>query len=135
MKIIDEQLLDAVTSEARQSPRLRMNYNFHKSLDEKCHRFLNAMEVGTVVPVHHHATKDETFIVLRGKVRLNIYNDQGEVTASVVLCHSAGCYGVDIPRNTWHAVECLETGSVIFEVKEGPFVPHETDGILNIQKS
>ena len=135
MKIIDEQLLDAVTSEARKSPRLRMNYNFHKSLDEKCHRFLNAMEVGTVVPVHHHATKDETFIVLRGKVRLNIYNDQGEVTASVVLCHSAGCYGVDIPRNTWHAVECLETGSVIFEVKEGPFVPHETDGILNIQKS
>ena len=135
MKIIDEQLLDAVTSEARQSPRLRMNYNFHKSLDEKCHRFLNAMEVGTVVPVHHHATKDETFIVLRGKVRLNIYNDQGEVTESVVLCHSARCYGVDIPRNTWHAVECLETGSVIFEVKEGPFVPHETDGILNIQKS
>ena len=135
MKIIDEQLLDAVTSEARQSPRLRMNYNFHKSLDEKCHRFLNAMEVGTVVPIHHHVTKDETFIVLRGKVRLNIYNDQGEVTESVVLCHSAGCYGVDIPRNTWHAVECLETGSVIFEVKEGPFIPHETDGILNIQKS
>ena len=134
MKIIDEQLLDAVTSEARKSPRLRMNYNFHKSLDEKCHRFLNAMEVGTVVPIHHHVTKDETFIVLRGKVRLNIYNDQGEVTESVVLCHSAGCYGVDIPRNTWHAVECLETGSVIFEVKEGPFVPHEKDGILNIQQ-
>lgn len=134
MKIIDEQLLDAVTSEARKSPRLRMNYNFHKSLDEKCHRFLNAMEIGTVVPVHHHATKDETFIVLRGKVRLNIYNDQGEVTESVVLCSAAGCYGVDIPRNTWHAVECLEPGSVIFEVKEGPFVPHEKDGILNIQQ-
>ena len=134
MKIIDEQLLDAVTSEARQSPRLRMNYNFHKSLDEKCHRFLNAMEVGTVVPVHHHATKDETFIVLRGKVRLNIYNDQGEVTASEELCAAEGRYGVDIPRNTWHAVECLETGSVIFEVKEGPFVPHEKDGILNIQQ-
>ena len=134
MKIIDEQLLDAVTSEARKSPRLRMNYNFHKSLDEKCHRFLNAMEVGTVVPIHHHVTKDETFIVLRGKVRLNIYNDQGEVTASVVLCAAEGRYGVDIPRNTWHAVECLETGSVIFEVKEGPFVPHEKDGILNIQQ-
>ncbi len=134
MKIIDEKLLNEVTAEARRSPRLRMNYNFHQSLDEKCHRFLNAMEVGTVVPIHHHVTKDESFILLRGRVRVNIYNDQGEVTESVELSPAEGRYGVDIPRNTWHAVESLEPGSVIFEVKEGPFVPHEKDGILTIQK-
>ena len=134
MKVIDKSLLDAVSAEARQSARLRMNYNFHRSLDEKCYRFLNAMEVGTVVPIHHHVTKDETFIVLRGRVRVNIYNDQGEVTESAELSVAEGRYGVDIPRNTWHAVECLEPGSVIFEVKEGPFVPHEQDGILTIQK-
>ena len=134
MKIIDEKLLNEVTAEARRSPRLLMNYNFHQSLDEKCHRFLNAMEVGTVVPIHHHVTKDESFILLRGKVRVNIYNDLGEVTESVELSPAESRYGVDIPRNTWHAVERLEPGSVIFEVKEGPFVPHEKDGILTIQK-
>ena len=134
MKIIDEKLLDEVTALAKVSPRLRMNYNFHQSLDEKCHRFLNAMEVGTVVPIHHHVTKDETFIVLRGKVRLNIYDDNGEIVESIDLSAADGRYGVDIPKNVWHAVECLEPGSVIFEVKEGPFVPHEQDGILNVKK-
>ena len=134
MKIIDEQLMDSVTEQAKESPRLRMNYNFHQSLDEKCHRFLNAMEPGTVVPVHHHMTKDETFILLRGKVRVSTYNDDGEVIEQVVLSQEDGRYGVDIPKNVWHGVECLESGSVIFEVKEGPFVAHEQDGILHIDK-
>lgn len=132
MKIIDNRLIDNVVAQAKESPRLRMNHNFHGSLDDKCHRFLNALEPGTQVPVHHHLTKDETFILLRGKVRVNLYNDLGKVTNSVVLCHADGNIGVDIPKNTWHNVECLETGSVIFEVKEGPFVEHEVDGILHL---
>ena len=134
MKIIDEQLMNSVTEQAKESPRLRMNYNFHQSLDEKCHRFLNALEPGTVVPIHHHMTKDETVILLRGKVRVSTYNDDGEVIEQVVLSLEDGRYGVDIPKNVWHGVECLESGSVIFEVKEGPFVAHEQDGILHIDK-
>ena len=132
MKIIDNSLINNVISQAKESSRLRMNYNFHMSLDDKCHRFLNALEPGTQVPIHHHITKDETFILLCGKIRVNIYNDAGEITESVVLCHAIGNIGVDIPKNTWHNVECLESGSVIFEVKEGPFVEHELDGILRI---
>lgn len=134
MKIIDQQLLDSVVEQAKQSPRLRKNYNFHESLDDKCHRFLNALEVGTVVPIHHHVTKDESFVLLQGKVRVSTYNDQGEVLESVVLSRKDGRYGVDIPKNTWHGVECLESGSVIFEVKEGPFVEHKIDGILEVRK-
>lgn len=135
MKIIDDNLINEVSGRAKESSRLRMNYNFHQSLDDKCHRFLNALEVGTEVPIHHHATKDESFIILRGAVRVNTYNDNGEVVDSVVLSHEDGRYGVDIPKNTWHNVECLQPGSVIFEVKEGPFVPHEIDGILEVSKS
>ena len=134
MKIIDEQLMNSVTKQAKESPRLRMNYNFHQSLDDKCHRFLNALEPGTVVPIHHHVTKDETFVLLRGKVCVSTYNDDGEVIEQVVLSHENGRYGVDIPKNTWHGVECLESGSVIFEVKEGPFVEHAIDGILHMDK-
>lgn len=134
LKIIDDQLINNVIEQARKSPRLRMNHNFHQSLDDKCHRFLNAMEVGTQVAVHHHPTKDETIVILKGKVRVNTYNDDGEVTESIVLSPSSGQYGVDIPKNTWHDVECLETGSVLFEVKEGPFVEHEIDGVLEVRK-
>ena len=84
--VIDRQLLDTVSEQAKTSPRLRMNYNFHQSLDEKCHRFLNAVEPGTEVPIHKHPTKDETFVILRGKVKVTTHNDDGSIIESVVLC-------------------------------------------------
>lgn len=84
--IINDKLLDKVTRRAQNSPRLRMNYNFHQSLDEKCHRMLNAVEPGTDIPIHRHPTKDESFVILRGKVRSTTYNDDGSIIESVVLC-------------------------------------------------
>ena len=128
--IIDKTLLDTVSDQAKASPRLRMNYNFHQSLDEKCHRFLNAVEPGTEVPIHRHPTKDESFVILRGKVRSTTYNDDGSIIDSVVLSQEDGVYGVDILKGVWHKLESLEPNSVIFECKEGPFVPHEEEGIL-----
>ena len=130
MKIIDDNLLNKVSSQAKDSPRLRMNYNFHQSLEDKCHRFLNAVEPGTMVEIHRHHTKEETFVLLRGKVRVTTYNEDGTVKESVILCPEEGLYGVDIPKNVWHNIECLESGSVFFECKEGPFMPHEEEGIL-----
>ena len=132
MKIIDQSLLNKVSSEAKESPRLRMNYNFHQSLDDKCHRFLNAVEPGTVVEIHRHPTKDETFVLLRGRVVVYTYNDDGSVLESVELNPNEGRYGVNIPKGVWHKVESMESGSVFFECKEGPFVPHEEDGILKL---
>ena len=134
MKIIDKQLLDDVTTHAKESPRLRMNYNFHQSLEDKCHRFLNAVEPGTVVPIHRHPTKDEAFVLLRGKVKVTTHNDDGSIIESIVLNPAEGRYGVNIPKNVWHTLQSLESNSVIFEVKEGPFVPHEEEGILELAK-
>lgn len=95
--IIDKVLLDKVSSKAKNSERLRMNFNFHHSLDEKCHRFLNAVEPGTEVPIHKHPTKDETFVLPRGRVRVNTYNDDGSIIEDIVLCPEEGKYGVNIP--------------------------------------
>jgi cupin fold WbuC family metalloprotein len=130
-KVIDQQLLDDLAAQAKASPRLRMNLNFHQSLDEKCHRFLNALEPGTVVAVHHHPTKDETIVILRGRVAVTTYDDSGVEVERVELCHEGGRFGINIPKNVWHTVECLES-AVLFECKEGPFVPHEQEGILEI---
>lgn len=132
--IIDKLLLDNVTAQAKASPRLRMNYNFHQSLDEKCHRFLNAVEPGTEVPIHRHPTKDETFVILRGKVRVTTHRDDGSIIEAVVLCAEDGRYGVNILKGVRHTIEALESNSVIFECKEGPFVEHEVDGILKVEK-
>ena len=87
MKVIDQILLEKVSADAKVSPRLRMNYNFHQSLEDKCLRFLNAVEPGTEVPIHKHPTKDESFVILRGRVRVSSYDDEGNVVESCVLCH------------------------------------------------
>ena len=131
--VIDEQLLNEVSAQAKASPRLRMNYNFHESLDDKCHRMLNAVEPGTQVPIHRHQTKDESFVVLRGKVKVTTYNDDGSVLESVVLCQEEGRYGVDIEKGVWHNLGSMAPDSVIFECKEGPFVEHEVEGILEVK--
>lgn len=86
------------------------------------------------MPIHKHPTKDETFVLLRGRVRVNTYNDDGSIIESIELSPNDGRYGVNIPKGVWHKLECIEEDSVIFECKEGPFVPHEKDGILNLDE-
>ena len=132
--VIDKNLLDKVSEQAKDSPRLRKNFNFHQSLDEKCHRFLNAVEPGTVVDIHRHPAKDETFVLLRGRVEVRTYNDEGSLIESVELCPEDGKYGVNIPKGVWHNLVAIEPDSVFFECKEGPYSPHDQEGILELPK-
>lgn len=132
VKLIDDVLLADVIDQARRSHRLRMNYNIHEDLNDGCQRLLNALEPGTVMPIHHHKV-DEMWVVIRGKLRLTIHDNKGAVVESHVLSPSEGVYGANIPAGTWHSLECLETGTVIAEVKEGPYVPHEIGGILEVK--
>ena len=109
-----------------------MNYNFHQSLDEKCHRMLNAVEPGTVVAIHRRVAKDECFVILRGKVRVTTHNDDGAVIGDVVLSQESGRYGVDVSGGVWLMVEALEAGG-IFECEEGAGGEHERGGILEVK--
>lgn len=130
MQRIDTNLLNEVTAQAKESPRLRMNHNFHDSLDAKAQRLLNALEPGTVLPVHRHPHTAETYLLLRGKIRVMFYNDAKEETESTVLDPLEGYYGVHIPAGQWHTLEVLESGSVLFEVKDGPYMPLGEDDLL-----
>lgn len=131
--VINESLLINLSEQAKASPRLRMNLNFHDSLEDKCHRFLNAVEPGADIPIHRHPEKEETVVVLRGKIRVTTYNDDGSIIEDHVLSPTEGRYGVNEEKNVWHTVEALEPDSVIFECKEGPYVPHEVEGILKVE--
>ena len=128
-QILDTALMDETSAKAKTSPRLRMNYNFHPELSDKVQRFINAMEPGTVVDIHHHKV-DEMIIVLRGSVKALLYDDDHNVIDECVLNPANGVYGVQMPANVWHTVECLEPNTVLFELKEGPFLTHEQSGIL-----
>lgn len=131
MKIIDENLLDETTEKAKQSPRLRMNYNFHETLDDPVNRLLNAMEPNTYLRPHRHLNpkKHEIFILLRGKVGLFLFDDFGNVTDTVILDPQNGSYGGEIPAGVWHGLVVLESGSVIYEIKQGPYRPLTPDDL------
>ena len=123
--LIDAALLDAVTAEAKASPRLRKNRNFHRADDEPAHRLLNAIEPGSYLMPHRHLEvhKDETFVVLRGRLGLVLFDDAGTVVQTAVVGPGAQALGVDIPRGTWHSAVALESGTVFLEAKAGPYRP------------
>ena len=128
--IIDNNLLDKVTDEAKASPRLRMNYNLHESLDAKAQRLLNALEPGTVLPIHRHQHTAETYFLVRGRISVLFYNADKVMTERFDLNPLEGNYGVQIPAGQWHTLEVHDSGSVIFEVKDGPYTPSAPEDIL-----
>ena len=127
--IIDDKLLDEVTVKAKNSERLRMNYNLHESLDAKAQRLLNALEPGTILPIHRHQNTAETYILLRGRIDVMFYDETGTEIQRFALNNLAGDYGVHIPKGQWHTVEVIES-SVIMEVKDGPYKPLEPEDIM-----
>jgi cupin fold WbuC family metalloprotein len=124
-KIIDKALLDALSEQARASPRRRKNFNFHALESAPANRLLNAIEPDSYVQPHRHldANKDETLIVLRGAVGLIVFDDRGHGLDRKVLRAGSDAVGVDIPYGTWHTFVGIDPGSIIFEAKAGPYVP------------
>lgn len=130
MKLIDDELLSIVSEKAKASERLRMNYNFHDRLDAPAQRLLNALEPGTVLPIHRHWHSAETYILLRGRIKVMFYDDDKNVMEECELNPHEGKYGVHIPIGQWHTLDVLESGSVLFEVKDGPYTPLAPEDIL-----
>jgi cupin fold WbuC family metalloprotein len=124
---ITAELIDNVIAQARTSPRLRMNYNFHPELSDPVQRLLNALEPWTYIRPHKHTTKEESFVLLRGTILAVSFNDDGTIRDNAILSASTGILGIEFEENTFHMLTSLETGSAVFEIKEGPFVPH-TEG-------
>ncbi|RHO68165.1 cupin fold metalloprotein, WbuC family [Parabacteroides sp. AF48-14] len=129
MILINEALLNETTERAKQSPRLRMNHNFHERLDDPVNRMLNALEPGTYIRPHRHLDpdKDEIFLLLRGRVAVFLFENDGNISRMQILDPKEGVYGAEIKAGTWHSLLVLESGSVIYEIKEGPFAPLAAD--------
>ena len=128
--IIDTNLLDALTEQAKASPKLRMNLDLRNTPDDQSQRMLNALEPGTVMPIHRHQNTSETVVMLRGKVKWLYYNDKGELTDTILVEAGGDICGLSVPKGQWHSLECLESGSVILECKDGPWEALKEEDIL-----
>lgn len=123
--LISQTVLDSVTGEAKQSPRRRKNRNYHRADADPCHRLLNAIEPGSYILPHRHLdpNKDEAMIVLRGALGVVYFDEAGQVAGTAVLKPGGEAVGVNIPHGTYHSVLALESGTVFFEAKSGPYLP------------
>ena len=135
---IDNILLDQLTSQAKASPRLRMNLDLRNSPEDGSQRMLNAIEPGTVLPIHRHRTTSEVVVMLRGRAVQYLYDEQGRETDAVLLAAGAldgdgvpgAVPGMTISKGQWHKLVALESGTVIFEAKDGPYEPIGPEDVL-----
>ena len=120
---ITQAILDDLTAQAKASPRLRMNLDLRNFPSDGSQRMLNALEPGTVMPIHRHISSSETVVILRGKICWHFYDDSGKETESVLLDANGELRCLNVEKGRWHSLECLERGSVLFECKDGPYAP------------
>jgi len=124
MKIINRQLLDEITAAAKENPRLRKNWNIHPGDDFPAHRLLNAMEPQSYIRPHRHLDmlKDETFMIVRGRLGILVFEDNGRVKEKLLLAADGENIGVDIPSGLFHTAVSLAEGTIFFEAKAGPYL-------------
>lgn len=130
--IIDDKLLNELTEQAKASPRLRCNLDLRNTPEDGSQRMLNALEPGTVMPIHRHMASSETVVLLRGRICWHFYDDAGRETESVVLDANGDVRCINVEKARWHSLECLESGSVILECKDGKYEPMKEEEVLEL---
>ena len=121
--IIDQRILDDLSAQAKVPLRMRMNMDLRNSPSDGSQRMLNALEPGTVMPIHRHRASSETVVIIRGKIQWVFYDDDGNETERVTLDANGEPRCLNVEKGRWHSLECLESGSVLFECKDGAYEP------------
>lgn len=127
--VITKEILDELTEKAKTNPRLRQAMDLRNSSEDGSQRMLNALEPGTVMPIHRHHGSSETVIILRGKIRWMFYDELGNETESILLDANGDIRMLNVERDRWHSLECLES-AVLFECKNGAYAPLAEDEIF-----
>ena len=125
--IITEEILEELSARSRASERLRANLDLRNSPEDQSQRMLNALELGTVMPIHRHKETSETCVCIRGHFEEYFYDENGNITDTVDMV--PGGVVLNIEKGQWHSLKCLESGTVLFEAKDGSYHPLEDDEI------
>ena len=130
--VIDKKVLDELTEKAKANPRLRLGMDLRNTPEDKSQRMLNALEPGTVMPIHRHKASSETVVLRRGRICWHFYDDAGNKSESVVLDANGDVRCINVEKARWHSLECLESGSVLLESKDGKYEPLQDCDVLQM---
>ena len=126
--LITTSILDSLTTQAKASPRLRMNLDLRNTPEDQSQRMLNAIEPASCIPLHYHRYSSETVVCLRGRLVEDFYDAAGQLTETFELTPGGPIAVLNVPAGQWHIARALESGTVILEMKDGKYVPNETEG-------
>lgn len=129
---ITQAVLDELSAQAKASPRLRQSFDLRNTPEDNSQRMLNALEPGTIIPIHRHLASSETVVLLRGKICWHFYDDAGKETESVVLDANGDVRCINVEKARWHSLECMESGSVLLECKDGVWEALSDADILRV---
>ena len=129
---LDKELFDQLTAKAKASPKQRINYDLRDSVDDQSQRMLNAIEPGTVIPVHRHSMTSEEVIVLRGKAEEVFFDSEGREVARFLLIPGGDTPAIHVPIGQYHTCQSLESGTVIIEFKNTKYDPEGTEEFLKV---
>jgi len=130
--IFNKKVLENLTEKAKASPRLRCNLDLRNSPDDRSQRMLNALEPGTVMPIHRHKESSETCVCVRGHFEEYFYDTEGRLMETVDMV--PGGVVLNIEKGQWHSLRCLESGTILLEAKDGAYRPLDEDEIWNENK-
>lgn len=128
--VINKKILDELSAAARENPRLRQSMDLRNRADDLSQRLLNALEPGTVMPIHRHRASSETVVIVRGRIQWVFYDDSGTETERVTLDADGELRMLNVEKDRWHSLICLESGSVLYESKDGPYHPLAEDEVM-----
>ena len=128
---INDNLLDSLHLRASEAERLRMNFDLRTTPQDGSQRMLNAIEPGSILPIHRHQKTSETMVCLRGKLRVEYYDELERICTDSFIIEPGGFnVAVSIPIGVWHTVHALESGTCILEMKNGAYEPLSDVDIL-----
>ena len=130
--VITKELLDELSAQAKVNPRLRQNYDLRNSEADGSQRMLNALEPGTVLPIHRHQASSEIVTIVRGAIREYFYDADGKQTEAITLRFGEGVPLLVVPKGVWHNLECLESGTIIYESKDGAYMPMTSEDVMEV---
>lgn len=115
--------MDELSAQAKANPRLRQAYDLRTTSEDNSQRMLNALEPGTIMPIHRHRNTSETMVMVRGSLKEKLYDEEGNLKDVLVMSPNGDYPMIQLEAGQWHSLEVLESGTIVFEAKDGAYEP------------
>lgn len=129
--LFDNETLNTLSAQAKTNPRLRQSLDLRTSCGDNSQRMLNALEPGTIMPIHRHCKTSETMVIVRGALIEYLYDEGGNITHEILMKPNSEHSIIQLEKGQWHSLKCLESGTIIFEAKDGAYAPLSSEDIMD----